>query len=294
MAVIKIKSSSNTVSAIRNYLERDNRQVERSTFNIDDDNTWDKDMVITKMLYEKTNGRQYELIVQSFDNEDDASNYNEKTIHKAGCELAEIFANAGYQVVVITHNDTDNLHNHIIVNTVNSYSGKKIQISNSNNRENAPKSDFLSKDIYKLNDEICKRYGLLTLEESKKKKILREKLNGKQATNYATDEIYIKNSYKEKMRSSLQKIFSDRNIYDSATFYKALEEHKLTITRITATGNITYADQDGHKVRAARLGGFNKSDIEQLFRRNQQEQRIGRELSSRDQLFNKEKKGRSR
>ena len=33
-----------------------------------------------------------------------------------GKELAEVFAKKGYQVVVETHNDTDNLHNHLIIN----------------------------------------------------------------------------------------------------------------------------------------------------------------------------------
>lgn len=276
MAVLKLKSSSNTVAAIRAYLERDDRHVARTTFNIDDDQSWDKDMVMTKLLHQKTDGRQYELIVQSFDKKDDISIDD---AHRAGCDLAEEFYGKGYQVVVITHDDTDNLHNHIVVNSVNSETGEKIHISNAKERER--ERDILSKELYRKNDEICKKYGFLTLTESKRMKTEREREEGKQATSYKTDERYVKHSYKESMRNSLQAIFSDSSIQSVAEFEKALEKRNLKISRVTGTGNITYVDRDGHKARGTSLGEFNKDDVLRFIEQNNA---LEREHRSRDQV----------
>ena len=268
MAVLKIKSSTGNIKDVRAYLEKEERHVERTCYHIDSEEHWDSDMVTTKMLQGKTDGRQYVWIVQSFEDEKDKKNYNEKTIHEMGQELAEVFAEKGFQSVVITHNDTDNLHNHIIINTVNAEDGRKLQLSNAKTAEKAPKSDFLYRDIYKLNDEICMRYGLNTLTESKAKKTQRERLEGKQPTSYKTDEQYIKSSYKEDMRNSLQSIFSSKDIKTKEDFEKALEDKGLKITRITGTGNITYQDKDGNKVRAKNLGDFNSEDVSKLIERN--------------------------
>lgn len=99
-----------------------------------------------------------------------------------GKELAEVFAKKGYQVVVETHNDTDNLHNHLIINSVNSETGKKLRISNAKSLEVSKGADILTKDLYRLNDEICKKYGLRTLDQSKAIKNERERHAG-HATN---------------------------------------------------------------------------------------------------------------
>lgn len=276
MAVLKVKSSAGSVKDIRAYLEKEGRGVERTAYNVDDEQQWDKDMILTKMMYDKKDGRQYVWIVQSFEAEQEKKNYNEKAIHQMGKEIAEEFSKKGFQVVVITHNDTDNIHNHIIVNTVNSEDGRKIQLSNAKNAEMAPKSDFLLKDIYRLNDEICVRYGLNTLSESKERKTERERKEGKQSTTYKTDEIYIKNGYKERMRDALQRVFSDVDIKTKEDFYVALQAEQLSVTRITENGHITYQDADGHKVRARGLGAFDGTDVGKLLERNNrvQKQRI--------------------
>lgn len=86
-----------------------------------------EDMQLTKELFDKTEGRQYYWIVQSFDNEHGEQSYNAEDVHEMGKELAEVFAKKGYQVVVETHNDTDNLHNHLIINSVNSETGKNCE-----------------------------------------------------------------------------------------------------------------------------------------------------------------------
>ena len=137
MAVLKVRNSNGKASlgGAKDYLERDGRNVECSTFNIDRPEEWAEDMQLTKELFDKTEGRQYYWIVQSFDNEHGEQSYNAEDVHEMGKELAEVFAKKGYQVVVETHNDTDNLHNHLIINSVNSETGKKLRISNAKSLE---------------------------------------------------------------------------------------------------------------------------------------------------------------
>ena len=71
MAVLKVRNSNGKASlgGAKDYLERDGRNVECSTFNIDRPEEWAEDMQLTKELFDKTEGRQYYWIVQSFDNE---------------------------------------------------------------------------------------------------------------------------------------------------------------------------------------------------------------------------------
>lgn len=296
MAVLKIKSSNGNVKDIREYLERDERHTERTTLNIDDSVNWDKEMITNKMLYDKTDGRQYVWIVQSFENEIEKENYNAETVHQIGVEFSEQFSEKGFQVTVITHDDTDNLHNHIIINTVNSEDGRKIHLSNANSKENASKNDFLYKDIYKVNDKLCERYGLNTLTESKEKKNKRERAEGKQPTSYKTDEKYLKDSFKEDMRNSLQRIWNDRSIKTGEDFNRALEMEGLRISRMTGKGNITYEDRHKHTVRAKGLGDFNRDDVAELLERNNRT--LEREQGSRDQarinVVQREERGRGR
>ena len=68
--------------------------------------------------------------------------------HEIGLEMAEkLFP--GYEVLVVTHNIEDHLHNHMIVNSVNFETGKKIHIG--------PRDLQAIKD---LSDQICVREGL--------------------------------------------------------------------------------------------------------------------------------------
>jgi len=220
-----------------------------------------------KELFDKTEGRQYYWIVQSFDNEHGEQSYNAEDIHEMGKELAEVFAKKGYQVVVETHNDTDNLHNHLIINSVNSETGKKLRISNAKSLEVSKGADILTKDLYRLNDEICKKYGLRTLDQSKAIKNERERHAGMQPTSKKTDENYLAKSWKDTLRQDLQDIWKDKNIKSKDDFERALQQKGITISRMTSTGNITY-EQGGNKARAKSLGAFNRDDVSSLLERN--------------------------
>lgn len=68
--------------------------------------------------------------------------------NQLGLELAEKIA-PNHQVAVYTHADTDHVHNHIVINSINLETGRKYQ-SNKKQREL----------VKKANDDICVSHHL--------------------------------------------------------------------------------------------------------------------------------------
>src|SRR5699024_12049606 len=69
-------------------------------------------------------------------------------------ELAEKLA-PGHEVAVYTHDDTDHIHNHIVINSVNFETGKKYQAHGKEAIERARS----------LSDEVCKSHDLSVVKE---------------------------------------------------------------------------------------------------------------------------------
>ena len=112
------------------------------------------EMTATKNLYHKPDGRLYYHLVQSF-----PSGYEiePELAHKIAVELAEK-AFGKYEVVVATHIDREHIHSHLVLNSVSFEDGKKYH----SNKESV-------EELMKLNDEICRRYGVHVLDTPKKK-----------------------------------------------------------------------------------------------------------------------------
>ena len=60
-----------------------------------------------------------------------------------------------FEVIIATHQNTNHIHNHFIVNSVSFKTGKKYN----NNRTNLAKLRHIS-------DSICTEYGLSTLDKN--------------------------------------------------------------------------------------------------------------------------------
>lgn len=277
MGVLKILSSKNSCKNIKNYLEKNDRAEEETVLNIDNPKKWAFEMQATKIAWDKKDGVQFYQIIDSFEREESKEHYNTRDVHAAGVLKAKMFSDLGYQVVVVTHNDTNHIHNHIIINSVNAENGKKLRISKAKSEQYKDGAvDIYARDIKKMNDEICKELGLHTLSESKKIKDQRTRSRGKQPESRKTDEIYAEEkgkSYKADMRNNLQQIWEDKDILTQADFEKKIKQYGLSIARRTGTGTITYQDQYGHKVRAKNLGAFNQNDIDKLLTQNQQQRK---------------------
>ncbi len=119
-----------------------------SSINCSERNSYE-DMLFTKEEYGKTNGILAFHGYQSFKEGEVTSDI----AHEIGVKFAEeMFKD--FEVVVATHQNTNHIHNHFIVNSVSFKTGKKYN----NNRTNLAKLRHIS-------DSLCAEYGLSTLDE---------------------------------------------------------------------------------------------------------------------------------
>ena len=93
-------------------------------------------------------GPRFYHYVQSFSPDEDVS---PETVHEIGLELAKAFGNR--EVLVATHIDKEHLHNHFVVNAYDLETGIKLRAN----------LDLLC-ELRNKSDEICKAYGLSTLD----------------------------------------------------------------------------------------------------------------------------------
>ena len=107
------------------------------------------DMKFTKEQYRKTDNVLAFHGYQSFKEGEVTADI----AHEIGIKFAEeMFKD--YEVIVATHQNTNHIHNHFIINSVSYKTGKKYN----NNRANLAK-------LRQISDSICAEYGLSVLDE---------------------------------------------------------------------------------------------------------------------------------
>lgn len=95
-------------------------------------------------------------LIQSFAKED---NVTPEIAHQIGLDYANEIFGRDFEIVVATHLNTDNIHNHIVINSVSLKTGKKFY------------DNYCSRDyIRATSDFICQYYGLSTLDKPWKRK----------------------------------------------------------------------------------------------------------------------------
>lgn len=112
-------------------------------------------MMLVKKNFHKEDGRLGYHIIQSFN----GNEVSPQKCNRIGMELAQSLWGDKYQVLVCTHTNKDNVHNHIILNSVSFIDGSKYHNSNV--------EIALLRDV---NDEICRKYGLYVIESKKSNK----------------------------------------------------------------------------------------------------------------------------
>ena len=109
-------------------------------------------MMATKQRYGKLGGNVAYHGYQSFV----SGEVTPEEAHRIGLETARRMWGKDYEIVVTTHLNTVNLHNHIVINSVSFRTGRKFE-------------NHIS-DHYKLreiSDEICREHGKFVLAQSK-------------------------------------------------------------------------------------------------------------------------------
>ena len=258
MATTKLSATKSTSRAI-NYAEK--RAVEKSGLNCDVDYA-KSSFKASRELYGKTDGNQGHVIIQSFKPDE----VTPEQCNQLGLELAEKFA-PNHQVAVYTHNDTDHVHNHIVINSIDLETGKKF-----NNNKQA------LRDLRDFNDDVCREHGLSVPEKDTAR--LRYTQTEKAIADPNTKSI-AQYSWKDEIREAIDQ--SKATNMDE--FKDHLSQYGIEIARVTPK-SITYRHLDeDKKVRGRRLGeDYNKGGIEDGFERQIQRQQQEREYDNDIQL----------
>ncbi len=100
--------------------------------------------------------------VQSFDPKHEIT---PEEAQRIGTELAEIqFGRYGFEYILATHVDSGVIHNHILVNSVSSTTGRKYQHNNSRDFKKNPNSYVR---LRQLNVDVCRKYGIPAVDMPK-------------------------------------------------------------------------------------------------------------------------------
>lgn len=108
-------------------------------------------MMRTKQKYGKVGGNVAYHGYQSFK----TGEVTPEEAHAIGMETARRMWGKDYEIVVTTHLNTDNLHNHIVVNSVSFRTGRKF--------ENHISDHYRLREI---SDRVCEEYGISVLKGS--------------------------------------------------------------------------------------------------------------------------------
>lgn len=131
---------------------------------IEDVSVANEEMVMTKLaaafkkgdddLKELSSGKQVlaHHIIQSFSPED---NFTPEQVHEIGRQTMLEFTGGDYEFIIATHVDKDHLHNHVILNTTNSSTLKKLRWQKNT-----------LKNLRAISDKQATKYGAKIIEPS--------------------------------------------------------------------------------------------------------------------------------
>lgn len=241
MAVIKSVHSSASVNTAVRYIERPCKTSSGLITGLNcTPESAASEMMTTKRIWGKMDGRSYDHYVQSFAPEE---NISPEEAHTIAVEWArQEFPN--YEVVIATHTDTKHLHSHVLVNSVSYVDGHKIHTS-------AAWLDLAKHD----SDVICRAHRLSITRKgydyegfkrtaptiwSKDDYHLMERARRGEINSYVYD-IYVKID-QAKSRSHSREEYIDN-----------LATNGISVRWTDTRRDITYTDSDGHRIRSSRL-----------------------------------------
>lgn len=149
MAIIKAVSSKSPIKTVITYVSKAEKTDQKllSGYNLTAPETAYDEMQITKLLWNKTDGRTYKHYVQSFAPDEEIIPEQAHAIAKEFVERCSQFK--GFEVLIATHQDREHIHTHFIVNSVSFEDGHKFQ----------QKSTELQ-EMKDLSDKICLKHGI--------------------------------------------------------------------------------------------------------------------------------------
>lgn len=153
MAITKYKVIKKNLDAVINYAmngEKTENGILVSSINCLPQTAYSQ-MMLTKKAFHKEDGRLGYHIIQSFN----GNEISPDKCNKIGLELAQQLWGDMYQVIVCTHTNKKNVHNHIVLNSVSFIDGTKYHNSN-----------VEIALLRQTNDDICRRHGLSIIKST--------------------------------------------------------------------------------------------------------------------------------
>lgn len=154
MAITKYKVIKKNLDAVINYAmngEKTENGILVSAINCLPQTVYSQ-MMLTKKTFHKEDGRLGYHIIQSFN----GNEISPDKCNKIGIELAKQLWGDKYQVIVCTHTNKKNVHNHMVLNSVSFIDGSKYHNSN-----------VEIALLRQTNDDICKKHGLYIIKSTK-------------------------------------------------------------------------------------------------------------------------------
>src|SRR5699024_3021118 len=146
MATIQL-GTTGSASQLCNYAEK--RAIEKDGYNLDIDYAKSQ-MKQTRELFSKNDGIQAHHVIQSFKPDE----VTPEKANQVGFDLAKKLA-PNHEVAVYTHDDTNHVHNPIVINSVNFEIRKKYQEQGEEAIERA----------ISISDYVCKRHDLSVVKQ---------------------------------------------------------------------------------------------------------------------------------
>ena len=252
MATIQL-GTTGSASQLCNYAEK--RAIEKDGYNLDIDYAKSQ-MKQTRELFSKNDGIQAHHVIQSFKPDE----VTPEKANQVGLELAKKLA-PNHEVAVYTHDDTNHVHNHIVINSVNFETGKKYQAHGNEAIERARS----------LSDEVCKNHDLSIVTEH----------NASVRHTLAEQHLLEKNkiSWKDELREAIEYARDNSTNFDS--FKRHLNDVYGVETKLRGkTLSFKHPERERF-IRANKLGAdYEREGLEHVFARQiEREQEHERAIS---------------
>src|SRR5699024_6886561 len=230
---------------------------EKDGYNLDIDYAKSQ-MKQTRELFSKNDGIQAHHVIQSFKPDE----VTPEKANQVGLELAEKLA-PGHEVAVYTHDDTDHIHNHIVINSVNFENGKKYQAHGNEAIERARS----------LSDEVCKSHDLSVVKEH----------NASVRHTLAEQHLLEKNkpSWKDELREAIE--YARDSSIDFDSFKKHLNDDYGIETKLRGkTLSFKHPERERF-IRANKLGAdYEREGLEREFTRQTERKQEHERIISRN------------
>lgn len=253
MAIVKAVSSRASIGRAITYVTKEEKTEEKLISGIEcSPDTAIEEMKATKELWGKTEGRQYKHFVHSFPPDEKVTPEQAHELANQLCE--ERFK--GHEVLIATHQDSDHIHSHIIVNSVNYVDGHKLQWS---------KADL--EQMKKICNELSQQHGLSIPEKG-------EEITTYNLAKYKVLEQSIAGEYKSYVFDCYKAVNVVKKTATSREeFISKMKEHGFETNWSDTRKHIAFTDQDGNKVRNGNLEKtfkepFGKEELEHGFEIN--------------------------